>query len=134
MDGHFLDIFWSRQYTQTLGYQLFSTALATFKSCRTMQYLTKGFKKNTKDANIFLTCSQHQPKCPRASEHNTHRSSQGNQTFFQKVKMELDLESLFGLHVHSCTHWLRPLNPPLLGSYTRALLVSQNGRHLLWPL
>jgi hypothetical protein len=24
--------------------------------------------------------------------------------------MELDLQSLFGLHVHSCTHWLRP--PP----------------------
>jgi hypothetical protein len=26
--------------------------------------------------------------------------------------MELDLQSLFGLHVHSCTHWLRPRNPP----------------------
>jgi hypothetical protein len=26
--------------------------------------------------------------------------------------MELDLQSLFGLHVHSCTHWLRPSNPP----------------------
>jgi hypothetical protein len=25
---------------------------------------------------------------------------------------ELDLKSLFGLHVHSCTHWLRPRNPP----------------------
>jgi hypothetical protein len=29
--------------------------------------------------------------------------------------MELDIQSLFGLHVHSCTHWLRPRNslPPL---------------------
>jgi hypothetical protein len=26
--------------------------------------------------------------------------------------MELDLQSLFGLHVHGCTHWLWPLNPP----------------------
>ncbi len=26
--------------------------------------------------------------------------------------MELDLQSLFGLHVYSCTHWLRPRNPP----------------------
>jgi hypothetical protein len=25
--------------------------------------------------------------------------------------MELDLQSLFDLHVHSCTHWLRPRNP-----------------------
>jgi hypothetical protein len=35
--------------------------------------------------------------------------------------------------VYSCTHWLRPLNfppPPHLGSYTRALLVSQERRHL----
>jgi hypothetical protein len=26
--------------------------------------------------------------------------------------MELDLQSLFGLHVQSCTHWLRPRNAP----------------------
>ncbi len=49
--------------------------------------------------------------------------------------MELDLQSLFGLNVHSCTHWLRPRTPlpppfPHLGSYTRALLVSQDRRHL----
>jgi hypothetical protein len=25
-----------------------------------------------------------------------------------RLNMELDLQSLFGLHVHSCTHWLRP--------------------------
>ncbi len=29
-----------------------------------------------------------------------------------RLNMELDLESLFGLHVHSCTHWLRPRTPP----------------------
>ncbi len=51
--------------------------------------------------------------------------------------MELDLQSLFGLHVYSCTHCLRPRNspppphPPLLGSYTRsALLASQDRRRL----
>ncbi len=48
--------------------------------------------------------------------------------------MELDLKSLLGLHAHSCTHWLRPHKPqpppPLhLGSYLRALLVSQDRRH-----
>ncbi len=35
--------------------------------------------------------------------------------------------------VHSCTQWLRPRNSPLprrLDSYSRALLVSQDGRHL----
>jgi hypothetical protein len=26
--------------------------------------------------------------------------------------MDLDLQSLVGLHVHSCAHWLRPRNPP----------------------
>jgi hypothetical protein len=43
-----------------------------------------------------------------------------------RLNMELDLQSLFGLQVHSCAHWLRLLNPPPaphLGSYTRALLV-----------
>jgi hypothetical protein len=30
-----------------------------------------------------------------------------------RLNMELDLQSLFGLHVivHSCTHWLRPHTP-----------------------
>ncbi len=34
------------------------------------------------------------------------------------LQMELDLQSLFGLHVHSCTHWLRPrtpIHPPPFG-------------------
>jgi hypothetical protein len=47
--------------------------------------------------------------------------------------MELDLESLFGLLVHCCTHWLRPRNtppPPAFGSYMRALLISQDRQHL----
>ena len=46
-----------------------------------------------------------------------------------RLNMEIDLQSLFGLHVHSCTHWLRPRTPPPfpphLGQYTRALLVSR---------
>jgi hypothetical protein len=29
-----------------------------------------------------------------------------------RLNMELDLQSLFGLHVHSCTHWLRPPQLP----------------------
>ncbi len=44
--------------------------------------------------------------------------------------MKLDLQSLFRLRVHSCTLWLRPPPPPRLGSYEKALLVSQDRRHL----
>jgi hypothetical protein len=54
--------------------------------------------------------------------------------------MEVDLQSLFGLHwgfmsrdVYSCTHWLRsrnPLYPPRFGTRKRALLVSKDRRHL----
>ncbi len=29
-----------------------------------------------------------------------------------RVNMELDLQSLLGLYVYSCTHWLRPSYPP----------------------
>ncbi len=47
--------------------------------------------------------------------------------------MELDLLRLFGLHVHSSTHWLRPRIPPsprIWVHIRRALLVSQDRRHL----
>ncbi len=50
-----------------------------------------------------------------------------------RLNMELDHQSLFGLHVHSCTHWLRPRTPPpriWAHTRTRALLVSQERRHL----
>jgi hypothetical protein len=46
--------------------------------------------------------------------------------------MELDLQSIFGLVF---THWPRPRHSPLsplLGSYTRALLVSKDRRHLFF--
>ncbi len=57
---------------------------------------------------------------------------------FKALNLELDLQSLFRLHVHSCTHWRSdpakcrktPLLPPHLGSCTRALLVGQDRRHL----
>jgi hypothetical protein len=45
--------------------------------------------------------------------------------------MELDLQSLFGLHVHRCIDPPIPPLPPQLGSITRALLVSQDRRHLI---
>ncbi len=51
------------------------------------------------------------------------------------LNMELDLQSIFGLHVHSCTHWLLPRNPPSLRIWAhirgRYVLVSQERRH--WP-
>jgi hypothetical protein len=46
-----------------------------------------------------------------------------------RLNMELDLQSLFGLHVLSCTHWLRPPSH-ILAFIQRALLVSQDGRHV----
>jgi hypothetical protein len=45
--------------------------------------------------------------------------------------MELDLQSLHGLHVHSCTYCLRPRNPqppplpPHLDSYTNESAIGQ---------
>jgi hypothetical protein len=58
--------------------------------------------------------------------------------------MELDLQSLFGLHVYSCSHWLRRRNlrlPPriwahILGRYWSAKIEewpthSRSGRHTL---
>jgi hypothetical protein len=53
--------------------------------------------------------------------------------------MELDLQSLFVLHVHcaqlySLAETPQPAPPPIpphLGSYTRALLFSQDRRHLV---
>jgi hypothetical protein len=42
-------------------------------------------------------------------------------TSFHRSNVELDLQSLFGLHVYSCTNWLRPRKtppfPPPLDSY-----------------
>ncbi len=45
-----------------------------------------------------------------------------------RLNIELDLQSLCGLHVYSWNHWLRPRNlpPPHLGSFAGALLVSQD--------
>ncbi len=54
------------------------------------------------------------------------------EALYQRLNMELDLQSLFGLHMHSRTHWLRLRNPPpcnpspTMGLYMRALLVSQD--------
>ncbi len=31
---------------------------------------------------------------------------------YHRLNMELDLQSLFWLHVYSCTHWLKPRNSP----------------------
>ena len=38
-----------------------------------------------------------------------------------RLNMELDLRSLFGLHVLSCTHWVRPrtLPPPSIWANIR---------------
>ncbi len=43
------------------------------------------------------------------------------------LNMKLDLQSLFRLHVHSCSHWLLIL-APIRGRYVS--MVSQERRHL----
>jgi hypothetical protein len=51
-----------------------------------------------------------------------------------RLNMELDLQSLFGVLVYSCSHWLRPRNSPSSPEFwliTRALLVSQDRRKSL---
>jgi hypothetical protein len=35
----------------------------------------------------------------------------GRLLYDMRLNMELDLQSLFGLHVHNCTHWLRARSP-----------------------
>ncbi len=41
-----------------------------------------------------------------------------------RLNVELDIQSLFGPHVHSCTHWPIPRTPPPphSGSYTRGAI------------
>jgi hypothetical protein len=57
------------------------------------------------------------------------------EAYHHRFNYEINLQSFFGLHVHSCTHWPRTATsspfPPHLDSNTRALLVSQYRRHLL---
>ncbi len=49
-----------------------------------------------------------------------------------RLNMELDLQSLFGLHVHSCAHWLGPRipPPPALGLIYEGAVGQPRRRHL----
>ncbi len=63
-------------------------------------------------------------------------SLSSHQVSSNRLNMELDLQSLFGLHVHSCTHWPRPRNSPLphLGSYKLGRYWSAKVDDIsLWP-
>jgi hypothetical protein len=39
-------------------------------------------------------------------------SGSTQQSLKHRLNMELDPRRLFGLHVYSCTHWLRPRDSP----------------------
>jgi hypothetical protein len=41
------------------------------------------------------------------------------ESVLNRLNMELDLQSLYGLHVYSCTHWLRPRNSPRIWAHIR---------------
>jgi hypothetical protein len=49
--------------------------------------------------------------------------SGGGVSYVHGLNMEVDLQSLFGLHVHSCSHWLRPRTaappPPRIWAHIR---------------
>ncbi len=48
-------------------------------------------------------------------------------TFNHRVKYKVDLQSLFGLHVHSCTHWLHETrNSPRIWAHIRGHYWSAN--------
>jgi hypothetical protein len=73
--------------------------LAIYKrTCLTLCYIIYC----TKCTTVTVSCILHEPKF-------------GDDTLnisYHRLNMDLDLQSLFGLHVHRCTHWPRPLNPP----------------------
>jgi hypothetical protein len=77
-----------------------------------------------RSAQLEIFCSLHSKKRKENLEWIGYKVSYYLQ---HRISMELDLRSLFWLHVHSCTLWLRPRNPPppAIGLYTRTLLVSQ---------
>jgi hypothetical protein len=91
--------------------------LAIFPSCRDVTDQTLSGREKTK---LFP------PRKSLISDIPAGDGKTANSFSQCRLNMELDLQSLFLLHVHSCTHWLRPRNsplPPHLGSYTRALFV-----------
>jgi hypothetical protein len=49
---------------------------------------------------VFINTPQYSPPPP------------SNICIIHRLNIELDLLSLFGLHVHSCTHWLKPRKTP----------------------
>ncbi len=52
----------------------------------------------------------------------------------RRLKMELDVKSLFRLHVNSCTHWLRPRPPPRIWTHIRGRCCSTKIDDIsLWP-
>ncbi len=101
-----------------------------------VENLCKNGWKILRDCRICLTYVDAKAKASERDE-----TCGGKDTLKQgrkhRLTMESDLQSLFGLHVHSCTRWLRPRNPPppAFGRiYTRALLVSQDRRHIFVTL
>jgi hypothetical protein len=80
----------------------------------------------------------------------THRNLMGSSQLWKNIcrlmrsssvigllNMELDLESVFGLHVPSCTHWLRPrnLHPPRIWAHKRGRYWSAKIDDIsLWPV
>ncbi len=60
--------------------------------------------------NSFLDL--HETELLRTNSYKKYSSSPWYSCYHIWLNMELDPQSLFWLHMHSCTHWLRPRNPP----------------------
>jgi hypothetical protein len=80
---------------------------------------------------LASSCAWQTTGCPRPRQQRSARYStySSDVSLCHSLNMELDLKKFIWAPVHSCAHWLRtPASPPLplhLGSYTKALLVSQ---------
>ncbi len=91
------------------------------------------------ESNLFLCRSpcSHSLTCPSEYLNIERLKTKARQFCLHRLNVEVDLQSLFGLHVTSCaqlyslaeTPELLPI-PPHWDSYTRALLVSKDRRHL----
>ncbi len=76
--------------------------------------------KLSRDRMIWLLAHPLPQSPVRSSTPHTERlrnwdnllTGEGGERECYKLNKELDLQSLFGLHVYSCTHWLSPRNSP----------------------
>jgi hypothetical protein len=71
-----------------------------------------GFQKAALALTVVRKLHVIMKNCSGSRQWHVHPWRVFPQSNKNRLNMELDLLSLFGLHVHSCTHRLRPRIPP----------------------